>query len=87
MRVTHEWTGAPSNTPDEYPVIGLLDGHGLYILGGLGDAGSAVSFNGGETIVCQMLGKPREPDYHPDEFFSPLRFTDPQRYGRRRGAG
>ena len=85
MRVTHEWTGTTSVTPDNYPVIGLLDRHGLYILGGFAGCGSAVSFNAGETIVCQMLRKPSEPDHHPEEFFSPLRFTDPQRYGRRPG--
>ena len=82
MRVTHEWTGTTSNTPDKYPVVGLLDGHGLYMLGGFAGAGSAASFNAGQTVVDQVLGTSREPTYHPEAFFSPLRFTDPRRYGR-----
>jgi glycine/D-amino acid oxidase-like deaminating enzyme len=24
LRVTHEWTGTTSTTPDKYPVIGLM---------------------------------------------------------------
>ena len=83
MRVTHEWTGTTSTTPDKYPVVGLMDGHGLYIIGGFAGAGSGVSFGAAETIAHQILGKPCEPDHHPEEYFSPLRFTDPQRYGRR----
>ena len=83
MRVTHEWTGTTSGTPDKYPVIGRMDDLGLYIIGGFAGAGSAVSFNAGKTIVDQVLGNSPEPNYHPEEFFSPMRFTDPRRYGRR----
>ena len=83
LHVTHEWTGTTSTTPDKYPVVGLLDRHGLYMLGGFAGAGSAVSFNAGQTIVNQILGRPCEPNYHPEEYFSPFRFTDPSRYGKR----
>ena len=83
LRVTHEWTGTTSTTPDKYPVVGLMDGHGLYILGGFAGAGSAASFNAGQTVVFQILGKSSESNYHPEEFFSPMRFTDFARYGRR----
>ena len=82
MLITHEWTGTTSTTPDKFPIVGLLDGHGLYMTGGFAGAGSAVSFNAGETIVRRMLGQTCDPEYHPEEFFSPLRFTDPERYGR-----
>ncbi len=81
MRITNEWTGTTSTTPDKFPVVGLLDGRGLYMLGGFAGAGSAVSFNAGETIVRRMLGQVCDPEHHPEEFFSPLRFTDPARYG------
>ena len=83
MRVTHEWAGTTSTTPDKFPVIGSLDGQGLYIIGGFAGAGSAASFNGGLAIVLRILGKRPDPDYHPDHFFSPFRFTDPARYGIR----
>ena len=82
LHVTHEWTGTTSTTPDKYPVVGLLDSCGLYMLGGFAGAGSAVSFNAGQTIVNLILGRPCQPDYHPEQFFSPFRFTDPDRYGR-----
>ena len=83
QRVTHEWTGTTSTTPDKYPVIGLMDEQGLYILGGFAGAGSAASFNAGQTVVFQILGKSSESNYHPEEFLSPMRFTDFARYGPR----
>ena len=83
MRVTHEWTGTTSTTPDKFPVVGLMDENGLYIIGGFAGAGSAVSFNAGQTVVRRILGIADETNYHPGEYFSPMRFTDPQRYGCR----
>ncbi len=83
MRVTHEWTGTTSTTPDKFPVIGPMDDNGLYIIGGFAGAGSAVSFNAGQTIVRRILGIADATNNHPEEYFSPMRFTDPQRYGRR----
>ena len=85
LRVTHEWTGTTSTTPDKYPVIGRLDEHELYIIGGFAGAGSAASFNAGLTIANTILGRPCEPEYHPQEYFSPWRFTDLARYGRCQG--
>jgi len=81
MRVTHEWTGTTSTTPDKFPVIGSMDGRGTHIIGGFSGAGSAASFNAGRSIVFRILGVQSDPDYHPDHFFSPFRFTDPARYG------
>ena len=81
MRVTHEWTGTTSTTPDKFPVIGSMDGRGIHIIGGFSGAVSASSFNAGRSIVFRILGVQSDPDYHPDHFFSPFRFTDPARYG------
>ena len=64
-------------------MIGRLDEHELYIIGGFAGAGSAASFNAGLTIANTILGRPCEPEYHPQEYFSPWRFTDLTRYGRR----
>ena len=83
MRVTHEWTGTTSTTSDKFPVIGSMDGWGLYIIGGFSGARSGASFNTGRSIVFRILGKQSDPDYHPDHFFSPFRFTDPTCYGIR----
>ncbi len=81
IRVTHEWTGTVGVAPDWYPVVGPMDGRLLYILSSFCGSGSAASFNAGEHIVFQMLGKDCEPEYHAPEFFSPMRFTDPAKYG------
>lgn len=82
MQVTHEWTGTTSTTPDKFPVVGVMDENGLYINGGFAGAGSAVSFNAGQTIVRRILGIDDETNYHPEEYFSPMRFTNPRLYGR-----
>jgi glycine/D-amino acid oxidase-like deaminating enzyme len=81
MRLTHEWTGVTCNTPDKYPVVGSLDGHRLFMLGGFAGAGSACSFIAGETIVKLMLDHADAAVHHPREFFSPFRFTGAERYG------
>ena len=39
----------------------------------------------GQSIVFRILGKRPDPDYHPNHFFSPFRFTDPARYGIQSG--
>ena len=84
MRVTHEWTGSVGVAPDWFPVVGPMDDDRLYILSGFCGSGSATSFNAGQHIVFQILGKECEPEYHPPEFFSPMRFTDTRRYGPQR---
>lgn len=81
-RVTHEWTGSVGVSPDWFPLIGPMDDHGLFILSGFAGAGSAVSFNGAQHLVHQILGKRCEPEFHPPEYFSPMRFRDPLFYGR-----
>jgi glycine/D-amino acid oxidase-like deaminating enzyme len=83
LLITHEWTGTTATTPDKFPIVGLLDGRGLYMLGGFAGAGSAVSFNAGHTIVAQVLGSANQFEYHPEEYFSVRRFQDSDHYGRR----
>ncbi len=87
MRITHEWTGSVGVAPDWFPVVGPMDDRRLYILSSFCGAGSAVSFNAGQHIVFQILGKDCDPEYHPQEFFSPMRFTDTRRYGPQRVSG
>jgi glycine/D-amino acid oxidase-like deaminating enzyme len=74
IRVTNEWSGTVSYTPDEYPLVGLMDGKRLYIIGGMAGSGSAVSFNAGRHVVQKILGI-EGPDYYPEEYFSPARFS------------
>ncbi len=75
--ITNEWSGTVSYTPDEYPVVGVIDGKRQYILGGMAGSGTAVSFNGARCIVNRILGDNSETDDYPDEYFSPLRLLDP----------
>jgi len=81
MTVTHEWTGSVGVAPDWFPVVGTMDDHNLYILSSFCGSGSATSFNAGQHIAFHILGKECDPEYHPAEFFSPMRFTDCARYG------
>ena len=82
LSITHEWTGTTSTTPDKFPIVGLLDEQGLYMIGGFAGAGSAVSFNAGYTIATRILGITPEKEYHPPEFFSVTRFRGSAHYGR-----
>jgi glycine/D-amino acid oxidase-like deaminating enzyme len=75
--ITHEWSGTVTYTPDEYPVVGVVDGRRQYILGGMAGSGTAVSFNGGRCIVNRILGDASAPDDYPEAYFSPLRLLDP----------
>lgn len=79
-RVTHEWSGTVSYTPDEFPIVGLMDGKSQYIIGGMAGSGTAVSFNAGRCIVNRILGITSEPDDYPPEYFSPTRLLDPQHH-------
>lgn len=79
-RVTHEWSGTVSYTPDEFPIVGLMDGQRQYIIGGMAGSGTAVSFNAARCIVNRMLSITDEPDDYPPEYFSPTRLLDPQRH-------
>ena len=78
--VTHEWSGTVSYTPDEYPIVGVIDGHRQYIIGGMAGSGTAVSFNAGRCIVNRILRLTDEPDDYPPEYFAPTRLLDPQHH-------
>ncbi|MBM3728242.1 MAG: FAD-binding oxidoreductase [Acidobacteria bacterium] len=73
IRVTNEWSGTVSYTPDEYPIVGEMDGKRMYMVGGMAGSGSGVSFNGAHHVVKTILGLDG-PDYYPAKYFSALRF-------------
>lgn len=76
LRVTNEWAGSVGFTPDEYPIVGLVDGKRQYIIAGMSGSGTAVSFNAGRCICNRILGVAGDDDY-PAEYFSPMRLLDP----------
>ena len=76
VAVTHEWSGTPGCTVDEYPVVGRLDGKRQYIIGGMCGSGTAVSFNGARHVVQQIL-ELDGPDDYPEAYFAPTRLLDP----------
>ena len=78
--VTHEWSGTVSYTPDEYPIVGVMDGHRQYIIGGMAGSGTGVSFNAGRCVVNRILGLTDEPDDYPPEYFAPSRLLDSQHH-------
>ncbi len=78
MHVTNEWSGTVGYTPDEYPIVGLVDGKRHYIVGGMCGSGSGVSFNGGRCVVNRILGRTDEADDYPEEYFAPSRLLDPR---------
>ena len=73
---THEWSGTVGYTPDEYPIVGLIDGRAHYIIAGMCGSGSAVSFNAGRCIVNRILTRDEQDDY-PENYFAPGRLLDP----------
>jgi glycine/D-amino acid oxidase-like deaminating enzyme len=77
MRVTHEWSGSIAATADGYPIVGLMDGKGQYIIAGLTGSGSNVSYNAARCVVCRILGTAEQDDY-PEEYFGPSRVMDPK---------
>ena len=80
LRMANEWSGTVSYTPDEYPIVGLLDGKRRHIIAGMAGSGSGVSFNGGCCIVNRILGLKDEPDDYPAAYFAPGRLIDPARH-------
>ena len=80
LRMANEWSGTVSYTPDEYPIVGLLDGKRRHIIAGMAGSGSGVSFNGGRSIVNRILGLEDEPDDYPAAYFAPSRLIDPARH-------
>jgi glycine/D-amino acid oxidase-like deaminating enzyme len=81
LTIYNEWTGSVALSPDNYPVIGSLDGHGAWICGAYAGAGSTCSFRGALRMINAVLGRDDELDAFPDEFFSPARFRRDGRYG------
>jgi glycine/D-amino acid oxidase-like deaminating enzyme len=73
VKVTHKWSGTVGYTPDEYPLVGTMDGKRVYIIGGMAGSGSGVSFNAARHVVHKILNIPG-PDYYPEKYFSPARF-------------
>lgn len=69
-----------SYTPDEYPIVGVMDGHRQYIIGGMNGSGTGVSFNACRCVVNRILGLTDEPDDYPAEYFAPSRLLDPQQH-------
>jgi hypothetical protein len=54
--------------PDEFPIVGQMDGKRQYIIGGMAGWGTAVSFNAGRCIVNRILGITSEPEDYPGVF-------------------
>lgn len=73
LQLTNEWSGTVSYTPDEFPLVGLMDGKRCYMVGGMAGSGSAVSFLGARHLVHEILGISGR-CYYPQEYFSPTRF-------------
>lgn len=77
LHMTHEWSGTVGYTPDEYPVVGCIDGRGRWVIGGMCGSGSGVAFNAGRCIVNRILGHGGEEDDYPEAYFAPGRLLDP----------
>jgi len=76
LRMTNEWSGTVGYTPDQFPIVGSLDGRGRYIIAGMCGSGSGVSFNGGRCIANRILDRRDEPDDYPEAYFAPSRLLD-----------
>ena len=79
VHVTHEWSGTPGFTADEFPVVGLLDDGSQYIIGGMCGSGTAVSFNAARCVVQRIVGSSGADDY-PAKYFAPSRLLDPSNH-------
>jgi glycine/D-amino acid oxidase-like deaminating enzyme len=77
LHLKNEWSGTVGYTPDEFPIVGLIDGKRRYIIGGMCGSGSGVSFNGGRCIANRILGLTDEQDDYPESYFAPSRLLDP----------
>ena len=78
--ITHEWSGTVSYTPDEYPVVGVMDGHRQHIIAGMAGSGTGVAFNAARCLVNRILELIDEPDDYPPEYFAPTRLLDPEHH-------
>ena len=80
LHMTHEWSGTVGYTPDEYPIVGSIDGKGKYVIAGMCGSGSSVSFNGGRCIANRILALTDEADDYPPAYFAPSRLMAPDRH-------
>lgn len=76
--LTNEWSGTTGYTPDGYPIVGQLDGNGLYVIGGMSGSGSAIAFNAGRYVVNRILSIRDDVDDYPPEYFAPSRLVNPK---------
>lgn len=74
IHVTNEWSGTVSYTPDEYPIVDLMDDKRQYIIAGMAGSGTGVSFNAAHHVVGRILGLDQV-DYYPAKYFSAKRFA------------
>jgi len=79
FHVTNEWSGTVGFTPDEYPIVGLIDNKRQYIIAGMCGSGTAVSFNASRCTCNRILGIDEADDY-PPEYFAPTRLLDPDNH-------
>lgn len=77
LELTNEWSGTVGYTPDEYPIVGSVDGLGSWIIAGMCGSGSGVSFNAAGCLVNRILQLDDEQDDYPPEYFAPSRLLDP----------
>jgi len=80
LDLDNEWSGTVGYTPDEYPIVGSIDGEGRWIVAGMCGSGSGVSFNGARCIVNRILELDDEPDDYPEPYFAPSRLLDPSNH-------
>ncbi len=78
MHLTNEWSGTVGYTPDEYPIVGLIDGRGHYVIAGMCGSGSGVSFNAARCVCNRILNVQGEPDDYPEAYFAPSRLLVPK---------
>ena len=73
IHVTNEWSGTVSYTPDEYPIVGLMDEKRQYLIAGMAGSGTGVSFNAAHHVVGAIL-QLEQTNFYPEKYFSPRRF-------------
>ena len=64
--LTHEWSGTSGFTPDEFPIVGPIDGKRQYIIAGMCGSGTGVSFHAGRCVCEHILGIAGEDYCHHD---------------------
>jgi glycine/D-amino acid oxidase-like deaminating enzyme len=78
LHLKNEWSGTVGYTADEYPVVGLVDGQGQYVIAGMCGSGSGVSFNAARCICNRILNITGEADHYPEAYFAPSRLLSPR---------